>query len=588
MLAEDEAMHASQLALPLKSLEAVRAGAVHWQVAPDWREVLLGPAGLRLDEWLAAGQAQRVKHGPRRTVYRVDAADRQFFVKHYRCPSWWQAARHLLQASASRREYRRAFEAVHRHLPTATPVAVGEWRRGGLVQDSFLVTEAIGPARSLDEYVRGVLPSLAAPAQVRARRKLALKLAELCAQAHRGGVDHRDFHAGNILVRGGDASLEGGDLPELFLIDLPSVRLSRALSWRRARAGLVMLGSACSEFATRSDYWWFWRAYLRGRPELRSLDIRRTARELSVRIGQRRRHVARGRDRRSLRDNRDFYRLRSAGAAASAVADFPGDDLRRLLHDPRRPLVDHLQRPCKLAHRSVVVEGWLARGGEQTHVAYKRVRPKNWWKAVLFWFRRSPALEAWQFGHALLLRGIATARPLAVIERRQWGLRSESYLATQWIEGALNLHLYASRLADRLPDERRRRVRQTAVALGRLVGRMHGWHVSHRDMKACNVLVVERAEGVECSLIDADSVRITRRLPGWLQALNLARLAVSLLAHPWVSRADRLRFFRAYLSELARGDARWRRDDWKPLWRRVARAARKVENRLRRLGRPVV
>ncbi|HEX5443889.1 MAG TPA: lipopolysaccharide kinase InaA family protein, partial [Pirellulales bacterium] len=133
-----------------------------------------------------------------------------------------------------------------------------------------------------------------------------------------------------------------------------------------------------------------------------------------------------------------------------------------------------------------------------------------------------------------------------------------------------------------------RRTRQTAVALGQLVGRMHGWHVSHRDMKACNVLVVERPDGVECSLIDADSVRITRRLPGWLQALNLARLTVSFVAHPWVSNGDRLRFLRAYLSELSRGDSRWHPADWKPLWRRVARSAGKMEARLRRLGRPVV
>lgn len=582
-------MHGGQLASSIQFSEAAPACAVDWQVAPGWRDVLLGPGGLRLEEWIARGQAQLIKHGPRRAVYRVDAADHRFFVKHYRCPSWRQAARHLFQVSASQRECRRALETARRQIPTVTPVAVGEHRRRGLVYDNYLVTEAIGDCCAFDDFVRRVLPAFDRATQARLRRALTVGLAKLCAAAHRAGVDHRDFHAGNLLVRmDHTAAADRLPVPELFLIDLPSVRLSRAMSWRRSAAGLVMLGAAWSAIASRSDCWRFWRAYLCERPELQVVDMRRIALQLVGRIGERRRRVARGRDRRSLGENRDFYRLRTGGAAAFAVRDLPADDFQRLLADPRGPLVNGLHRPYKLAHRSVVVEGRLPLGDKTTRVAYKRVRPKNWWKALLFCFRRSPALEAWYFGHALLLRGIATARPLTVIERRWFGLRGESYLATQWIEGAVNLHLYAWRLAERPPSERQRRTRQTAVALGRLVGRMHGWRVSHRDMKACNVLVVERPDGVDCSLIDADSVRIARRLPGWLQALNLARLAVSLLAHPWVSNGDRLRFLRAYFGELSRGDSRWRRDDWKPLWRRVARAARKLEARLRRQGRAVV
>src|SRR5712691_9539329 len=47
------------------------AGGIRWQIRPEWRDLLLGPAGLRLDEWLEAGDARIVKHGPHRTVYCV-------------------------------------------------------------------------------------------------------------------------------------------------------------------------------------------------------------------------------------------------------------------------------------------------------------------------------------------------------------------------------------------------------------------------------------------------------------------------------------------------------------------------------------
>jgi len=47
------------------------AGGVRWQVHPKCHAQLIGPQGLRLDEWLRAGQAHVVKNGPHRTVYRV-------------------------------------------------------------------------------------------------------------------------------------------------------------------------------------------------------------------------------------------------------------------------------------------------------------------------------------------------------------------------------------------------------------------------------------------------------------------------------------------------------------------------------------
>ena len=40
------------------------AGGVRWQVAPACREMLFDQDGLRLSEWLAAGQARIIKTGP--------------------------------------------------------------------------------------------------------------------------------------------------------------------------------------------------------------------------------------------------------------------------------------------------------------------------------------------------------------------------------------------------------------------------------------------------------------------------------------------------------------------------------------------
>jgi tRNA A-37 threonylcarbamoyl transferase component Bud32 len=558
-------------------------------VLPEWQSVICGPDGIRLDQWLRDGQARLVKQGPRRAVYRVDAGQQKLFVKQYRCPSWWQALTNLFRSSPSRREFRRARESLVRQIPTTVPLAWLESRRHGLVYDSFLVTHAVDDGCSLDEYLQSVVPTLGAAIAARRRHALVVKLAALCAAAHRQGIDHDDLHAGNILVRHREGTAgENGRAPELYLIDLPGVRISKALSRRRTIASLTMLGAAFASIATRTDAWRFWKTYLAERADFDWGDSRSIVRRIAGAIPAQRRRIARSRDKRALRANRDFHWRRDAHTTAFAVRDVSSNQLNELLANPRQLLDANVHRPYKLSHRSVVVRAELALGDGAVEVAYKRVRPRNWWKSLLHYFRRNPAREAWHYGHALLLRGIATARPLAVIEKPRFGLPAEGYLATQWIDGAKNLHIYAWQLLARPEDERRRRTRQIADSLGRLLGRMHSWHVSHRDMKGCNILIVEQSGAVECYLIDADSVRIPRRLSAFFRAFNLGRLATSLEAHRWVTRADRLRFLRAYLAELHRHDAQAWPTDWKQAWRAVAKATRSIIGRLERGGREIV
>jgi tRNA A-37 threonylcarbamoyl transferase component Bud32 len=556
---------------------------VQWQVSPEWSDLLTGPRGLRLAEWLDEGRAKIVKTGSHRTVYRVDLPQRTFFVKHYRCSTLLKASRHWMRESASKREYRRALEIERRHVPTARPVAVGEQRRGGLVYENYLVTEAVAQACSLDEFVDERLAGLPPPARRALRRKLLAGLARLCAAAHEAGVFHNDLHTGNVLVRLDSGEGPGDDRPQLYLIDLPGVRLSGPLGWRRSRESLVMLAAASIGRLTWREAWRFWRTYLAERPRLAVRDRRLAAADLMRRAAVRARRIAGGRDRRALRTNRDFYALSQGEVAGHAVSDLPPGQLARLMADPEALLQANLDRPIKLTHRSLVVQATLPLAGERVRVAFKRTRARSWFKAMCGLVRRGRAVDAWYHGHALLKRGIATARPIAVCEPRPIGPRWHSYLATQWIEGAENLHLYGWQLADRPAVERRHRGRQCAEALGRLLGRMHAWQISHRDLKACNLVVAERDDRIEAYLIDLDGVRIGRRLPADLRARHLARLAASLEAHPWIGRGDRLRFLRAYIGELPTPAP-----DWKRLWRDIEFHCRPIIKRLARGGRPVV
>src|SRR5262245_20522700 len=96
----------------------VTAGGVRWWIVPSCREHLLGPQGLRLDEWLEAGQAQLVKKGPHRLVYRVELPGLAFYVKHNRVPDLQTWFRQLIRPSKARIELSRIETVAERGVAT--------------------------------------------------------------------------------------------------------------------------------------------------------------------------------------------------------------------------------------------------------------------------------------------------------------------------------------------------------------------------------------------------------------------------------------------------------------------------------------
>lgn len=506
---------------PTTSREASPWRRARWKVLPEWRDALLDAQGLPLERWLDEGRAEVVKHGAHRTVYRIDVAERTFFLKHDRPRSWWRVLQHLFRATAARREYRKAMELRRRQVPTIAPVGVGERASGGLVSDNFLLTEAIPEAVSLSTFVADGLPRLAGAEQERLRRRIAIRLAELCAAAHRAGVYHNDLHAGNVLVR-----MANGE-PELYLADLPGVQLSGVLGWKRSRASLVMLNSDWSGRAALRDRWRFWRAYLRARPDLRIEDARQAAAEIDLRTRDYACQIMAGRDKRALATNRDFRRFSTHEVEGHIVNDVALEEL-----------IGWLQHRSHLTGRDVYVTEW----------------PRlSWPQRLVTWFRGHPAVRQWRMAHALLARGIATPRPLAVCRVRESG---EMITMFEQIP-----HL--------VPLRECLTTKQTlAEGLGRLLGRMHAWRISHTALSVDNTGVSEQGGMATCYLLDTQAVKFHRRLSDSGRVRDLAVLMASITGNSQISRTERLRFLRAYAQELKPITI-----DVRSLWRELTRLA---------------
>ncbi len=557
-----------------------RTDHARWHCRESWAQVLLGPKGLRLDEWLGDGHVEVVKHGPHRSVYRVCVGPREFFVKHFRCCTIWDRARHWFRRSPARREWLKAESIAQLGINTIRPAAWQEQKGRGPVGDSFLVTAAISNGCSLDEYQRRYLPLLPPNERRSVGRRLLTELARFMGRIHQAGIRHNDFHPGNVVVLlEEDRPLvdRGRGCYQFHLIDVGGVRFTKALTWSATRTALVVLNAAWGRRISRTDRHRFWKAYLAVRPELKVPPLSQVIQQLEKLTERYRRLRLRRLDRRTLRTSHDFVALRTPSGRSHGVSEMPVDTLRKISTSPETLLWENMHRPVKLDRGSVIVEADLRLGEDTVHVAYKRYRARKWWKQLLAPFRPARAVQSWQRGHALQLRGIPAARPVVAVDRRRPWYRCESYLAVQWIEGSENLHLYLWRMAEKPTQVRMRQANRCAESIGRLLGRMHAQRVLHGDLKGSNLLVADRNGRIESYLVDVDDVCLNAETSRANRVADVARLAASLEAHPWVSRTVRVRFLRAYLKAAGQKST-----EWKWLWQAIARRSGRINHRKRR------
>ncbi|MFO0888684.1 MAG: lipopolysaccharide kinase InaA family protein [Isosphaeraceae bacterium] len=564
-----------------------QTGDVGWWFRGDWRDRLISADGLRLDQWRAEGCLTTVKSGPHRVVYRVDLPEGALYIKHYLVPDYRAMFRQWFRRGKGRNEGKRSELLASIGVPTIYPVALGERRKRKFLFENYLVTCEIPGTLPLDEFLEDHLAGLPEPSRSRTRQRVATSLAALTARLHDAGITHIDYHPGNILVRLGD-----DQQPELTMIDLDALRQDRRFTWAKARRNLALLNHYFWLRSSRTDRHRFLTAYLRNRsqepPDARGFGraIEEATRAWAERLWSRW-------GRRCRSTNKYFRRVEGPHSWAVAARDLDPLEVEAFLRDPDEPF----RRPgtvlLKNSRTSTVAEATMRVGGEPTRVIYKRFNRKKWIDPWLNLFRPSRAWRSWQAAHHLASRAIPTPRNLAYVARKRpfwskplsWFLPHETYLVTLRQENAITLTDYVRTVLPDLPaDERQTRLRRLNLSLARLLRSLHERSLSHRDLKAANILVHLDATDPDeqLSLIDLAGVRLMTPVPDARRFQNLARLSVSLGDVPGRTRTETLRFLRAYLtwglSPLS---------GWKDVWRATARAIEVKRLRNRRRGRPL-
>ncbi|MBH9407816.1 serine/threonine protein kinase [Pseudomonas aeruginosa] len=135
----------------------------------------------------------------------------------------------------------------------------------------------------------------------------------------------------------------------------------------------------------------------------------------------------------------------------------------------------------------------------------KRYNIKGWVHWPKRFWRPSRAWASWREGNRLEFLGIATARPLAMLERRWCWLRGRAYLITDYLGGQDIIARFKPCLD--MPDGAVSPPEAELAALDRLFSTLIRERISHGDLKGHNLFWQAHEQGGEWALIDLDAMR---------------------------------------------------------------------------------
>jgi tRNA A-37 threonylcarbamoyl transferase component Bud32 len=443
-------------------------------------------------DWLAGRLPARVlaDHARRRLVRLDPPGGGPLLVKQFRVASgrhpWREGWKARLGASPADREWRRLGELARAGAPVPEALARGALPGG----DRAVVL------RWLDGHP--LAAALAAPAP--ARRALLAALGTAVRRLHAAGVEHRDLHAGNVLVCGGRP----------VLLDVQRARRARS---RRARLrDLAWLDHSLAAALSTAD-----RVRLRAAALglARPFDAEARALLRAVGAGSARRAAghARSRTRRSLRPGGLAAPAAADGLRGLRVRAFEPAALDAALRGHRAALAARDARVLKDDTRARVTRG--SAGGSAVVVKEHPWRGPR--RALADLARGSAGRRAWHGGHGLLARGVGAARPLAFLERRRLGLPVASIVVLEDLRPAE-------------PADACERIAPAEVveACARLALALHRRGADHGDLKASHVFVRAGPRRSEARLVDLEGVRFPRRLSDARRIQALAELNASL------------------------------------------------------------
>ena len=512
---------------------AMAQGTVQWTLGPGWsaREI------ATLVQRAQGPSTELVKSSMARTVTFVPWAEgRRVVLKHYKCRGLRDVIKAAISGSKARYEWHMAHRFLDAGIPTAKPLAFGERRRAGIAIESWLATEEISGCVTLRALCSG--QDDASRMSHALRLSLVQHLGTILATLHGSRIQHTDLHAGNFLVQ-----LTEHDAA-LYLLDLHAARLRPwKLSRRQVVQNLAMVLASTTFPGVRPlDRLRVLRHYCRAGLWPWHL-YKRLCALVDAKADALRARRIKSRSRRCIVESTQFCSHRDDGCRTYRRRDFSPEAVETAIREHEQSCAAGPGAALKIDVKTrVSLVQAPSECGPRT-VCVKEYRGQPLARNMRNFFRPRPAMRSWCAAHALSVRGIDVAAPLAArVPCNPLSYRS-CYVISAALEDAVGLDRYVS--ANLEGPQALCRRRAFAAAVGRHFRALHDKGVYHRDLKASNILVAERApDDWAFYVVDLDRVRFMARVDRRRRVRNLSQINAST---PLVlSRTDRLRFYAAY------------------------------------------
>lgn len=188
-----------------------------------------------------------------------------------------------------------------------------------------------------------------------------------------------------------------------------------------------------------------------------------------------------------FRDCTDFSRIKKWHTFAMFERGAAAPEFMRFLYNPELAFNHPSTSMLKDGGSSTVVRVMF----DNRDLVVKRYNMKSFWHLLRRCFRPTRAATSWRISQKLSLFGVATAKPIAFIDKRFFKLRGKSYLVMDYIEGQHAGDYFAKH------PENITLIKSIATILKNLAK----LDVTHGDLKYTNLLIDKNEQAV---LIDFD------------------------------------------------------------------------------------
>ncbi|MGR3174095.1 MAG: lipopolysaccharide kinase InaA family protein [Candidatus Scalindua sp.] len=533
------------------SIKTVKNGA-QWTVRKGYENIL---DKIDLDNFssvLNGKPYKTIKETKVRSVISIPGSDinkNGIYIKYFKRNGYSDYVKYLFVPTRTSTEWKVANELLSQNINTALPLATAEKRRYGMLESSLLVTAAVTNSEPLMEFCQANYEGALSGEKEAGKNKLLDKLAGFIRNIHEKGVCHYDLHAGNILIKFKNNQSHSVHDCDLYLMDLHRVKILKSMSFRKRLYNLAQIFNSLSSILTETDKLDFLKSY--GSNALSNIkDEHALVKQIELQSSRIRNIHYRSRLKRCLKESSVFSKKRSAGLKIFFRKGYDANRFAGLIEKHHNALVSGDKAIVMKRDSKTVLTRFPLENEKIQSVVVKQYKVSCVVCLIKNTFRGSAGRKAWIAGNGLLVYGLNTPEPLALMEKKVLGITTSSYLIMEDARDCLEMDRYILKdFHDKSSLRKWKKKRALINNLAETMGRMHNLNIFHHDLKTCNIMVKEKGTSFYITFLDFDKVSFEEEITIRKRVKNLTQLNLS--TPKLISTTDRLRFLKEYLRQCS-------------------------------------